>query len=60
MVYNADKSIVSVLNRRTGGELAKEVFAEAGRKPGSVKSLDKTLERAEMAVRAPVNPLKVR
>jgi len=60
LVYNADKSIVSVLNRRTGGELAKEVFAEAGRKPGSVKSLDKTLERAEMAVRAPVNPLKVR
>lgn len=60
LVYNADKSIVSVLNRRTGGELAKEVFAEAGRKPGSVKPLDKTLERAEMAVRAPVNPLKVR
>lgn len=60
LVYNADKSIVSVLNRRTGGELAKEVFAEAARKPGSVKPLDKTLERAEMAVRAPVNPLKVR
>lgn len=60
LVYNADKSIVSVLNRRTGGELAKEVFAEAARKPGSVKPLDKTLERAEMAVRAPVNPLKAR
>lgn len=60
LVYNADKSIVSVLNRRTGGELAKEVFAEAARKPGSVKPLDKTLERAETAVRAPVNPLKAR
>lgn len=60
LVYNADKSIVSILNRRTGEELAKEVFADAGRRFDSVKSMEKVLEEAKTVARTPVNPLKVK
>lgn len=60
LVYNADKSIVSILNRRTGEELAKEVFADAGHRFDSVKSMEKVLEGAKTVARAPVNPLKVK